>query len=278
MNQKEPRSEFVSSFSDSADPNVCCIKGCDEPVIALGLCNKHWRRNRMYGSPVALKSHSGSMKGLSAEDRFFLQFRKTDECWLWAASTDKDGYGIFRGAVGGKMYTRAHRFSYALHTGEVIPNELIVMHSCDNPRCVNPDHLSLGTTLDNMRDKISKGRSQVPQGEDSTHALLTESQVRAIMLDARPYAQIAADYGVAASTIGSVKQRVSWRSVEVDQIVHAARIGQQGAKQWSTHLTDDDVREIRGSKLTGKELAEKYGLSPQAICDIRKRRSWRHVD
>lgn len=277
MPRKEPRSAFANSFIDSLDPNVCCIKGCDEPVVALGLCNKHWRRNRRYGSPVALKSHSGSMKGLSAEDRFLLQVKKTEGCWLWAAATDKDGYGIFRGSVGGMMYTKAHRFSYVFYTGEVIPAGLVVMHSCDNPRCVNPDHLSLGTTLDNMRDKIAKGRARVPQGESSPHSALTEDQVRAILLDARPYAQIAADYGVAASTIGSIKQRISWRSLEVEQVGHAKRIGQRGAKQWSTHLTDDNVREIRSSGLTGKELADKFDLSPQAICDIRKRRSWKHV-
>lgn len=277
MQKNVQRSEFANSFIDSLDPDVCCIKGCNEPVLALGLCNKHWRRNRKYGSPVALKSHSGLMKGLSAEDRFLLQVKKTDTCWLWTAAADKDGYGVFRGSVGGKIYAKAHRFSYAFYTGELIPDGLVVMHSCDNPRCVNPDHLSLGTTLDNMRDKIAKGRMRVPTGECSPHAVLTEEQVRTIALDARPYAQIAADYGVAAGTIGSIKQRVSWRSLELEQIVHAKRIGQRGSKQWSTHLTDEDVREIRSSELTGKELADKFDLSPQAICDIRKRRSWKHV-
>lgn len=258
--------------------NICCIKGCELPVLALGLCNKHWRRNRKYGSPVAVKSHSGLMKGLSAEERFWFQVKKSNGCWSWVAATDKDEYGIFRGAIAGTTYTKAHRFSYVLHTGEIIPDGMVVMHSCDNPRCVNPAHLSLGSTLDNMRDKIAKGRARVPKGADAGHAVLSEEQVRTIVLDARPYAQIAADYGVAASTIGSIKQKKSWKSLEVTEVVKAPRVGMRGERQWSTRLSEDDVREIRSSNLSGKELAEKFELSPQAICDIRKKRSWKHVD
>lgn len=278
MTKHKPRSQFANSFIDSPNPDVCCIKGCNNPVLALGLCNKHWRRMRQYGSPVAVKSHSGLMKGMSAEERFWHQVKKGDGCWLWAGATDRDGYGIFRGSIAGKLYTKAHRFSYTLHTGELVPDGKVVMHSCDNPRCVNPDHLSLGTTLDNMLDKVAKGRAKVPKGELAPTAILTEEQVRKIVLDPRPYAQIAADYGVKASTIGSIKQKVSWRSLEIDEVVHAERIGMRGEKQWSTKLTENDVREIRSSPLSGKELAEKFGLSPQAISSIRKRRNWKHVD
>ncbi len=129
-----------------------------------------------------------------------------------------------------------------------------------------------------MLDKIAKGRANVPKGSLAPTAILTEDQVRSIVLDARPYAQIAADYNVKASTIGSIKQRISWRSLEIEDVVHAKRIGMRGEKQWSTNLTEDDVREIRSSPLSGKELAEKFGLSPQAICSIRKRRNWKHVE
>ncbi len=129
------------------------------------------------------------MKGLSAEDCFWLQVKKTDGCWLWAAATDRDGYGIFRGALGGRLHTKAHQFSCALRTGEIVPTGMVVMHSCDNPGCVNPNHLTVGTSRDNMLDKIAKGRANVPEGELSPKAVLNEDQVRAIVLDARPYAQ-----------------------------------------------------------------------------------------
>ena len=189
---------------------VCCIKECDLPVLALGLCNKHWRRNKKFGSPAAVSMHSGSNKGLSAEERFAKAVRKTDGCWIWTASRDKNGYGIFKGIVGGTAFTRAHRFSYALHTGDMLIG-MQALHSCDNPSCVNPAHLSSGTSADNMRDKINKGRQRVPLGELNGHAILTARQVKSILKDPRPYAEIAAQYTVATSTIGSDKQRKSWK-------------------------------------------------------------------
>lgn len=189
---------------------VCCIKECYLPVLALGLCDKHWRRNKKYGSPAAVKMHSGSNRGLSAEERFNKGVIKTDGCWIWKLSKDKNGYGIFRGMIGSVMFTRAHRFSYALHTGDLLVG-MQALHTCDNPSCVNPDHLFSGTNADNMRDKAQKGRARVPTGEKHGKAVLTERQVKRILKDPRPYAEIATDYNVAPSTIGSIKQRASWK-------------------------------------------------------------------
>ncbi len=182
------------------------------PVVALGLCNKHWRRNKKFGSPVAVSSHSGLFRGLSAQERFAKSVVKTDGCWLWKASKDKNGYGIFKGALAGVTFTKAHRFSYAMHTGDLLVN-MQALHTCDNPSCVNPDHLFSGTNADNMRDKVQKGRSRAPVGEQNGHAILTERQARRILKDPRPYAEIAAQYHVATSTIGSIKQRYSWKHI-----------------------------------------------------------------
>jgi len=194
------------------DAKVCCIKECDLPVVALGLCNKHWRRTKKFGSPMAVKSHSGSNRGLTAEERFAKGFIKTDGCWVWKLGKDKDGYGIFRGMIGTTTFKRAHRYSYALHTGDLLVGSH-VLHSCDNPRCVNPEHLSSGTNADNMRDKVQKGRQKAPVGEKHGHAILTERQARRILKDPRPYVEIASEYNVAPSTIGSLKQRVSWKNI-----------------------------------------------------------------
>jgi hypothetical protein len=195
------------------EDKVCCIKGCDSPVIALGLCNKHWRRNKKYGSPAAVKCHSGTFRGLPAEERFARSVEKTEGCWTWKASRDKDGYGIFRGMLNGVTFTRAHRFSYALHTGDMLTGRQ-ALHTCDTPSCVNPAHLFPGTIADNMRDKAQKGRSRAPLGEQNGHAVLTERQVKRILKDPRPYAEIAAQYKVASTTIGSIKQRVSWKHLD----------------------------------------------------------------
>lgn len=194
---------------------TCCIKGCEKTVEALGLCINHWRRNKLYGSPAAYKSHSGLFRGMPAVDRFWRQTKKGDGCWLWQASVDKDGYGVFRGVINGVQLSRAHRFSYALHKG-AIAEGLEVCHSCDVPRCVNPDHLTLGTTKQNQQDKWRKGRGRVAFGEKSGKAILTEAQALAILKDPRTYTQIAADYNVAPSTIGSIKQRVSWPHLKIE--------------------------------------------------------------
>jgi hypothetical protein len=189
---------------------ICGIKECDLPVLTLGLCNKHWRRNKKFGSPMAISSHSGSNRGLSAEERFWKGVIKADGCWIWKLSKDKNGYGIFRGMIGQTEFTKAHRYSYALHTGDLLIG-MQSLHSCDNPSCVNPLHLSSGTNADNMRDKVQKGRSRVPVGEKNGHAILTERQAKRILKDPRTYAEIAFEYNVAPSTIGSLKQRVSWK-------------------------------------------------------------------
>lgn len=257
------------------DTKVCCIKECEKPVEALGLCINHWRLNRKYGSPVATQSHSGQFRGLSAKDRFEKQVKKTAGCWMWVGGRDQDGYGIFKGEVAGVLFKRAHRYSYALHTGDLLIDRQ-ALHSCDNPSCVNPAHLSSGTNADNMRDKADKGRSRVPVGERHGQSILTDEQAQLVLADPRPYTAIAADYNVSASTIGSLKQRHSWKHLSGDVVKHI-RVGKRGEMSYASKITEQDVREIRSSPDSGKSLAVKYGISPQSITDIRKLRSWKHV-
>lgn len=90
---------------------------------------------------------------LTPEERFWAKVEKGPDCWEWKAFRNK-GYGKF--TYNGRMYL-AHRLSWILTNGP-IPDGLGVLHSCDNPPCVNPDHLFLGTQLDNMRDASNKGR------------------------------------------------------------------------------------------------------------------------
>lgn len=254
---------------------ICCIKECENSVLALGLCNKHWQRNRKFGSPVATQSHSGLFRGLLAPERFEKQVQKSDGCWLWTGGKDKDGYGIFRGEVGGVLFKKAHRYSYALHTGDLLVG-MQALHSCDNPSCVNPAHLSSGTNADNMRDKVTKGRHRAPAGENHYRAILTEEQAAAVLIDPRPNTVIAAEYNVTAATVRDIKSRFSWRHLEGEAVKHE-RVGKPGESCYAAKLTEQDVLDIRASTDTGKSLALKYGVSPQSITDIRKRRSWKHI-
>lgn len=256
--------------------NLCQCKGCDRIALHLGMCNKHWRRNRRYGSPFVTKNHV--LRGLPVDVRFRRLYRAIPNgCWEWKGSVDQDGYGIFHGVFNAVQYKRAHRFSWAFHSLSDVPSNMQVCHTCDNPRCVNPAHLWLGTAAENHADMESKGRRRSQAGALSHRAKLTEEDALAILGDPRPYSQIAAEYGVKMTTVSSIKNRVSWSHLQVESIPKNPRGSGSGNRGKSDRITPDIVREIRASAASGKELAAKFRVSPQLITAIRKGTRWAHV-
>lgn len=107
---------------------------------------------------------------------FWSHVQITPGCWLWTASTNAKGYGQFGVANGRCVLT--HRFSFELHHGPL--DGRWALHRCDNPPCVNPDHLYAGTVTENVRDMLARGRHVTPRGEASPNAVLTDEQVREI--------------------------------------------------------------------------------------------------
>jgi hypothetical protein len=193
---------------------LCCIKGCNDVVLAVGLCNKHWRRNKLYGSPVSLKKPAQSNKGKPAIHRFTEKYTVNENgCWIWGNGKDFDGYGLFHGTVDGVVYRRAHRFSIAYHKKLHPVQGQNVCHTCDVPNCVNPDHLFLGTVGDNQRDKWAKGRGKPQRGESHWGAKVTEVIVREIRASSRPQDEIAAKYGITQTTVSDIRRRKSWSKV-----------------------------------------------------------------
>jgi len=100
----------------------------------------------------------------------FVDKRLKNGCWLWTGTRHGKGYGHFQI---GKKSEKAHRFSYLEFVGPL--NDKHVLHKCDNPPCVNPKHLFLGTNLDNVRDKLTKGRQ--PYGNTMAHTKVTDRDV-----------------------------------------------------------------------------------------------------
>ena len=139
------------------------------------------------------------------DERFWERVQKTEDCWLWVRPTHRAGYGELR--TSSYVLELAHRLSWRLHFGDV-PAGLYVLHKCDNPPCVRPDHLFLGTPKDNTHDMIQKDRH--------SHRL-TIDNVRDIRLR---YAlggitqlQLAIEYGMDRSTIGYIVRNKLWAHV-----------------------------------------------------------------
>ena len=109
---------------------------------------------------------------IPVEEKFMSRVLKTDNCWIWLGFKDKLGYGRF--TFNRKTYP-AHRFSCIL-AGKPIPNNLFACHKCDNPSCVNPDHIFPGTQADNVHDAISKGR-MMQKGEDNCYSKLKNEDI-----------------------------------------------------------------------------------------------------
>lgn len=136
----------------------------------------------------------------------------TDDCWLWKMATNRKGYGFFWDPRYKKL-VYAHRASYEIFVDE-IPEGLSVLHHCDNPPCVRPDHLFLGTAQDNSDDMVAKGRSYDRHGTRNPRARLTEDEVNVIRSIYKnkeaTQSDLAKAFGVAQQTISAVVTGTNW--------------------------------------------------------------------
>lgn len=147
------------------------------------------------------------------EERFWLKTDKRgpDDCWEWQGGKDACQYGRIH--MKSRRHTLAHRYSYELHNGP-IPNGLLVLHECDNPPCVNPKHLFLGTKIDNNADKSAKGRQA--RGVGCGISKFTEDDIRDMrQLHANGISQqaIAVRYNTDSSNVSYIVRHKTWRHV-----------------------------------------------------------------
>lgn len=145
-------------------------------------------------------------KRLPERERFESFINKDGDCWEWMGSKFRDGYGQFHAA---NRNRRAHRYSYELYVGP-IPADLCVCHRCDNPSCVDPEHLFLGTNQENATDRQMKGRTSRPYGLWHGSAKLTPEKVQEIRSSRKTGAQLAREFSVSEALICNVRKGRAW--------------------------------------------------------------------
>jgi hypothetical protein len=138
---------------------------------------------------------------------------KGDGCWLWLGSVDEDGYGRLRLTIDRRrVWMKAHRVSWALDRGRMPGPRMLIRHRCDTPGCVRPNHLRRGTQLQNVRERVLRGRSAC--GEQNGRARLRETdvlEIRARLLDAASVSELAREYSVSPKAIREVRDRKTWK-------------------------------------------------------------------
>lgn len=203
--------------------------------------------------------------------KFWSKVSKSDDgsCWLWTGYINANGYAIM--SISRRGY-RASRISYFLHHGH-ISEDLHICHRCDNPACVRPDHLFLGTRSDNMKDSVEKGRF-------TKHgAKLTPDQVQAIRRDYAPgrVPAMCEFYGVRQSTIYEIIHGHTWKST-IDS-PHPANLRPKGETHPSAKLTLTQVELIRAEysreRRNSGVLAKRYGVARSVVSNIINGVSWR---
>lgn len=152
------------------------------------------------------------------EERFFEKVKifSNKECWDWIGGKFASGYGCMREKNGNVK--SAHRISWEIHNGKIPKGSgyhgTCVLHKCDNPGCVNPRHLFLGSNLDNVNDKLQKGRHHDTCGEKNPSHKLTQKQVkeiRKIYSEAKIFQHVLGKkYGVSQTTIWSIVTKNTW--------------------------------------------------------------------
>jgi hypothetical protein len=205
-------------------------------------------------------------------------------CWMWLGTITSDGYGRLSVNDCGRP---AHRYSWLCHFGD-IPQNMNVCHHCDNPWCIRPDHLFLGTDQDNVDDMRAKGRDTYGQnyGKNNGQSRLTDEQVleirRKCAAGGLSHEKIARQYHIDRKTVAHINSGRNWIHLLPDDYVPApAQPPPRGEAQGRSKLTEDQARQIRRMALSGdyclQEIADMFNISKSGVHAIKSGRNWRHL-
>ena len=233
------------------------------------VCNKDIR-DKHKGAKFCSLQCVGVFQKINPEDVFHERYKITDSgCWEWTGNRCINGYGRLNDK-------KMHRFSWEYYNGKKVPDGLYICHKCDNPPCVNPEHLYAGTAADNIRDAKERGRLNPARGEKQPNAKLTNSDARKIYVDDRADEIIAAEFGVSRKCVSRVKTGKSWSYVTKD-LTPLKRINLYSDEWHTKKLRSKDVLEIIKSRKTIKFLSEKYNVRPCTITRILNGKTWSSV-
>lgn len=214
--------ENLISYDDARNGNTVLIcSNCKRQyTIKSRTYRKALRRN--YSNNFCSKECKSLYERQNEQERFENSFVMCEDgCWNWIKAKDKDGYGLFTAHnENDKIFMcRANRCAYKLYNG-TIPENMVVMHTCDNPSCVNPSHLLIGTINDNNADKIAKnrhGNSAAAPGERNLKSKLTEVQVLEIRelckQNAMKKKDIAEMYNITATNVRYIELKKIWKHI-----------------------------------------------------------------
>jgi hypothetical protein len=191
------------------------------------------------------------------EQRFWTHVQKTDGCWVWTGSVTGLGYGKFYHDC---TSTRAHRFVWASVHGSIPPG-LEVCHHCDNPPCVRPDHLFLGTHVDNMEDRDRKGRTV--HGERHYRAQLTDGdvmEIRRTFARGASHKALATQLNIPIHRIANITSGRTWKHLPL-----ISRVPRPAKPAMQFKITLEDAETMRRRYIPGcitmQQLADEYGIS-----------------
>lgn len=225
--------------------------------------------------------------------QFYLKATKPNEreCMIWLGAKDKKGYGM--AAIPGYKSTRAHRLAYELENGE-IPKGMFICHSCDQPSCININHLWMGTPKENSQDMMNKNRGNLKKGmrfefaPSRPYAKLKEEDVRIIrkrIINGETMVAIAKDYNISDRTVNDINSGKLWSSIDTenDRLLRekATRLTKSRVRtKRLTKLAMTQIKEIKIRLQNGegqKKIGIDYNVSQFCIYEIKHERRWKHI-